>query len=167
MLRSGKFQILFWRLYRLAVSPIHCWLLASTKTWNTSADKDLCRQIRAHWTHSQSHGVVSLMFCKLLKIFSWNLCIAGMLLLMRISSLNFVHVYKASAWNSHHKCFFWYCAIPQDYFGETLVKQSPGSGVLGQNLSLKPMYLLLKQQQSFLCLNQGYLYNIDEVAYLL
>ena len=30
----------------------------------------------------------------------------------------FGHTYKVSAWNSHHKCVFWYCVFSWDYFGE-------------------------------------------------
>ena len=43
-------------------------------------------------------GVVSLTFHELSKIFSWNFCIAEILLLMRISSWNFVRVPKAMLW---------------------------------------------------------------------
>ena len=43
-------------------------------------------------------GVVSLTFRELSKIFSRNLCIAEIVLLMRISSRNFVRVPKAMLW---------------------------------------------------------------------
>ena len=76
------------------------------------------------WTYQ---GGVWVTFRELPKVFSRNLCLAEMVLLMRISSLNFVqvpkamcfgHTYKVSAWNSHHKCDFWHCIFMQDYFGE-------------------------------------------------
>ena len=40
-------------------------------------------------------GVISLTFRELSKIFSWNLCIADIIVLLRISSWNFVRVPKA------------------------------------------------------------------------
>ena len=66
-------------------------------------------------------GVVSLTFRELSKIFSRNLCIAEIALLMRISSWNFIRVPKAckvSAWNSHNTCDYWHCKCSSDYFGE-------------------------------------------------
>ena len=45
-----------------------------------------------------AHQVVSLMFHELTKIFSPNLCIAEIVVLMRILSCNFVHVPKAMLW---------------------------------------------------------------------
>ena len=30
----------------------------------------------------------------------------------------FGHTCKVSAWNSHHKCYFWHCIFSRDYFGK-------------------------------------------------
>ena len=61
----------------------------------------------------------SLTFGELSKIFSWNLCIAEIELLVRNSSWNFVYVptamYKVSAWYSHNHCDFWHCMFSRDY----------------------------------------------------
>ena len=46
----------------------------------------------------QHQAFVSLTFRELSKIFSWNLCIAEIVVLMRISSWNFVRVPKAWLW---------------------------------------------------------------------
>ena len=69
----------------------------------------------------------SLTFRELSKIFSWNWCIAKIVLHMRIASWNSVHVpkYKCSALNSHHKCDFRHRIFSRDYFGELQYSQSP------------------------------------------
>ena len=48
--------------------------------------------------HCMTQGVVSLTFCELSKIFSRNLCIAEIVLLMKISNWNFVRVPNAMLW---------------------------------------------------------------------
>ena len=53
-----------------------------------------------YWNRAQR--VVSLMFLELFRIFSWNLCIAEIALLMRILSWNFARVPKAMLWA--HTC---------------------------------------------------------------
>ena len=60
------------------------------------------------------HGFVSLTSRELSKILSRNLCIAEIVLLIMISSWNFVLVHKVSAWNSHHKGVFCHCIYSQD-----------------------------------------------------
>ena len=83
---------------------------------------------------TKSQGVVSLTFRELSKKISRNLCITQIVLLMRISSWNFVrvpcfwHTYNFSDWNSHHKCDFWCCLFfARIFWGarETLVKLPP------------------------------------------
>ena len=49
-------------------------------------------------TFPGGQGVISLTFGELSKVFSWNLCIAEIVVLMRISSWNFVSVPKAWLW---------------------------------------------------------------------
>ena len=86
-------------------------------------------------------GFVSLTFCELSKIFSRNVCVAEITLLMSISSWNFVRVHKAMLW-AHVQSFtlkfspsMWFLTL---YFfarlfwraRETLVKQPPGSPIL-------------------------------------
>ena len=83
-------------------------------------------------------GVVALTFCKLSKIFSRNLCIAEIVLLMIISSWNFVHKPKAMLW-AHIQIFslklspqMWFlalCIFARLFWRapETLVKQPQGS----------------------------------------
>ena len=71
-------------------------------------------------------GLVSLTFRELSKIFSRNLCIAKIVLRMRISSWNFVCVPKAMLWahvqsfslKFYHKWDFWHCVFSQDFFEE-------------------------------------------------
>ena len=87
------------------------------------------KNVSIWWRHhgwpgdTKSQGIDSLTFRDLSKIFSRILWIAGIVLLMRISSWNFVRVPKAqtytiSAWNSRHKCVFRYCVFSRDYLGE-------------------------------------------------
>ena len=73
---------------------------------------------------------VSQTFRELAKIFSLSLCIAEVVLLMRISRWNlwefqgetlyvcpkpcFGHTYKVSPWNSHHKYDFWHCVFSRE-----------------------------------------------------
>ena len=90
-------------------------------------------------------GVVSLMFCELSKIFSWKLCIAEIVLLMRISSWNFVRVPKAMLW-AHVQSFslkfstqMWFlalCIFARSFWRarEMLVKQPPEVHVPGNHL---------------------------------
>ena len=82
-------------------------------------------------------GVVSLTFRKLSKIFSWNLCTAEIVVLVRISSWNFVRVPKAMLWahiqslSSKFSPQMWFpvlCIFARLFWRdhEMLVKQHPG-----------------------------------------
>ena len=86
------------------------------------------------WNFIESQGVVSLTFRELSKIFSRNLCIAEIVLVIRISSWNLVRVPKAMLW-AHVQSFslkFWsqmwflvLCIFARLFWRarETLVKQ--------------------------------------------
>ena len=101
-----------------------------------------------HWNF-RGLGGVSLMFHKLSKIFSWNLCIAEIILLINISSWNFVCVpkdmlwqmYNISAWNSHHKCDFWYFVFLWNYFWG--LQKCEWNNPLGPKLQPKEAWLIL------------------------
>ena len=74
-------------------------------------------------TVTKPQGVVSLTFRELSKILSRNLCIAEIVLVIRISSWNFVRVPKATRTKFQleiliTKCDFWCCVFSRDYFGE-------------------------------------------------
>ena len=85
-------------------------------------------------------GAVSLTFCKLSKRFSWNLCIAETVLLMTISSWNFVHVQSLSLkFSSKHD--FWHGIFWRAH--ETLVQQTLG------HLGVPKM---IQNTKTFLCL---------------
>ena len=86
----------------------------------------------------RTQGVVSLRFCMLSKIFSRNLCITEIVLLMRISSWNFVREPKAMLW-AHVQSFslkfstwMWFpalCIFARLFWRvrETIVQQPPGT----------------------------------------
>ena len=75
--------------------------LAELKS-NNHTDLGWSSKTRSVWCKLMSRGGVSLAFCELSKIFSRNLCIAEIVLLMRISSWNFVCVPKAMLWAHIH-----------------------------------------------------------------
>ena len=115
-------------------------------------------------SHPQGYAwwqwLVSLMFCKLFKAISRNLCIAEIKLLMKIPSRNFVHkpkvwlwahAYKISAQNSHHKCYLWHCIFSWDYFvvHETLARQPPGAHSNTNNTS--DIFFPTEISQCFIC----------------
>ena len=70
----------------------------SSKTVNPMAADDSETQGAKTLCYYSHLGVVSQRFQELSKIFSWNLCIAEIILLVWISSWNFVRVPKAMLW---------------------------------------------------------------------
>ena len=134
-------------MFKISICNIHFKITATSHGWqwvNRSDsqcrfDRSVCLSILKSAKVSvpfRCQGVVSLTFHELSKIFSWNLCIAEIILLFRISSWNFVRVPKAMLW-SHVQSFslkfspwMWFLAL---YIfarlfwraRETLVKQTP------------------------------------------
>ena len=71
-----------------------------TRNWITEKKKNFPSNLNYEWKIVSEMGLggVSLSFCELSLIFSWNLCTAEIVILMRISSWNFVRVPKTMLW---------------------------------------------------------------------
>ena len=94
-------------------------------------DVKVLSRIQSCIAGSKSHRTSQVTFHELSQVFSRNLCIAEIVLRMRIFQVEtlymfpkqcFGHTYKVSALNSHYKCDFWHCIFSQDAF-EELVKR--------------------------------------------
>ena len=79
-------------------------------------------------------GVVSLTFCKLSKIVSQNLCIAEIVLVMRISSWNFVCMPKAMLINVISGIVYFRKIIFKSSWTNSLKLHEWAAGVLGVNI---------------------------------